>query len=487
MKWNTDIIQNWIDGKWIPYQNASLFMNHNPHNAEVLQKVVSSGADQISNAVVSARKAQSTWASFTPVKRGDILRELSLLMQTNHDELAHILHLETGKSMKDALGEVGAAIEQGFFWAGEGRRFFGRTLTTAIPNRSSFVTLNPVGVAGLIVPANTSLANIAWKIFPALLCGNAVVLKSAEDSPWIAWAVAQLSQAAGLPDGVLNVVHGKRETGKALVANQGVDVISFTGSTVVGREIAKVAGERLVKVSLELGGKNPLVVCDDADIDLALHWALISSFSNAGQRCAASSRIIVFDKIYDEFRDRFVECTQNLKLGVCDGNDLGPVINERQLKFLLDAIQQAVEEGGNLLIGGERENDDSHCKGYYMQPTIIENIGSEASISQTELFGPVTCLYRVRDFNEALKLASDSDYGLTASIHTQSLHRALKFSKSLPSGVVNVNGGTHGSEPHMPFGGVKNSGNGMREPGLEALDVYTEKKNTHLNFDPNHI
>jgi alpha-ketoglutaric semialdehyde dehydrogenase len=487
MKWNTDFIENWIDGSLVSATSESLFMNRNPHNAVVLQEVVSSDSRNIDYAIDCAVKAQIDWSGCNPVKRGDILRELTLLMEANRDELSLILHLETGKSIKDAHGEVGAAIEQGFFWAGEGRRFSGRTLTTAVPNRSSFVVLAPIGVAGLIVPANTSLANIAWKIFPALLCGNAVVLKSAEDSPWIAWTIAQLAQIAGLPDGVLNVVHGDRETGKALVAHQNVNVISFTGSTAAGRQIAKVAGERLAKVSLELGGKNPLVVCNDADIDLALHWSLLSSFSNAGQRCAASSRIIVLDEIYNEFRDRFVDDTQNLKLGVEDCDDLGPVINEQQLQFMLNAVQEAVQEGATLLIGGYQEKGDSHCKGYYMQPTILENVKPEATISQTEIFGPVTCLYKVRDFNEALKLASDSDYGLTAAIHTQNLHRALKFSQSLPSGVVNVNGGTHGSEPHMPFGGVKNSGNGMREPGLEALDVYTEKKNIHLNFDPNLI
>jgi alpha-ketoglutaric semialdehyde dehydrogenase len=487
MKWNTNLIENWIGGKLVSATDESLFANLNPHNAELLQKVVTSGADKVDEAVSCAGKAQSAWSVFTPIKRSDILRELTLLMHGNRNELARILHLETGKSMKDAHGEVGAAIEQGFFWAGEGRRYSGRTLTTAAPNRSSFVVLAPIGVAGLIVPANTSLANIAWKIFPALLCGNAVVLKSAEDSPWIAWALAQITQIAGLPDGVLNVVHGDHETGKALVAHRNINAISFTGSTAAGRQIAKVAGERLAKVSLELGGKNPLVVCNDADINLALHWSLLSSFSNAGQRCAASSRIIVFDEIYNEFRNRFVENTQNLKLGVEDGDDLGPVINNHQLQFMLKAVQVAVNGGATLLIGGSRETGESHCKGYYMQPTILENVKPDAAISQTEIFGPVTCLYKVSDFNEALKIASDSEYGLTAAIHTQNLHRALEFAQSLPSGVVNVNGGTHGSEPHMPFGGVKNSGNGMREPGLEALDVYTEKKNIHLNFDPTKI
>jgi alpha-ketoglutaric semialdehyde dehydrogenase len=483
MNFKPELILNWINGK--ECTTTYRFSNFNPHNSNILQEVSLSYADDVNDSVKAAIEAQPNWREVTPVIRGEYLRTLTQKMEEYREQLADILHLETGKSKKDALSEVGVAIEQGYYWAGEGRRFASRTLTTAASNRTSFVTLDPVGVAGLIVPANTPIANIAWKVFPALLCGNSIVLKSAEDSPWIAWVIAQLASETDIPVGVLNVIHGKKETGKALVAHPEVGVISFTGSTFAGQQIAEVCGHRLARVSLELGGKNPLVVCDDSDLNLALHWSLLSSFSNAGQRCAASSRIIVMDSIYEKFKKSFVEKTKALKLGVEDSDDLGPVINENQLEQMLSAVHESVGRGSKLLTGGKRADEERLRKGCYMLPTILEQIGQEDPISKLELFGPVTCLYRVKTFDEALRLADDSPYGLTAAIHTRSLDRSLVFAKRMRSGVVNVNGGTHGSEPHMPFGGTKASGNGSREPGLEAIDIYTEKKNIHLNFFPN--
>jgi aldehyde dehydrogenase (NAD+) len=252
----------------------------------------------------------------------------------------------------------------------------------------------------------------------------------------------------------------------------------------VGRQIASVAGQRLAKVSLELGGKNPLVVCDDADLEAAAKWVLLSAFSNAGQRCASGSRIIVFDSVYDQFRNMLVERTNQLKVGPGNDDDLGPVINEKQLNNMLAAIEQAQKEGAVILTGGKRLTDDSHANGFYMAPTLIENVDPEDDISTIELFGPITCLYRVSDFQEALQLANNSPYGLTACIHTLNFHRAMEFSRKIQAGVAVVNAGTFGSEPHMPFGGLKQSGNGTREPGTEALDVYSDLKNIIINIDP---
>jgi aldehyde dehydrogenase (NAD+) len=251
----------------------------------------------------------------------------------------------------------------------------------------------------------------------------------------------------------------------------------------VGRQIAAVAGERLAKVSLELGGKNPLVVCDDADLENAAKWVLLSAFSNAGQRCASGSRIIIFASIYDEFRDMLVEQTKALKVGPGDEDDFGPVINEKQLSNMLTAVERAEQEGAAILTGGHRLTDSSHVNGFYMAPTIIENVDPHAEISTSELFGPITCLYRVKDFTEALQLANDSPYGLTACIHTRSIHRAIEFTQKVQAGVAMVNAGTYGSEPHMPFGGLKQSGNGSREPGTEALDVYSDLKDIYVNID----
>jgi aldehyde dehydrogenase (NAD+) len=388
-------------------------------------------------------------------------------------------------SFNAAIGETGGAIAQGEFTAGEGRRFYGRTTTSAVSNKYAMTIRQPLGVAGLIIAANTPIANVAWKVFPALICGNSAVLKAAEDTPGTAWYFSRLAHEVGLPPGVLNVIQGYGiEAGAPLVASPDVDVVSFTGSAAVGRQIATVAAQRLAKVSLELGGKNPLVVCDDADLETAAKWVLLSAFSNAGQRCASGSRIIIFDSIYDRFRDMLVERTGQLKVGPEDDDDLGPVINEKQLNNMLGAVQTARQDGARILTGGVRLDDEAHAGGYYMAPTLIENVDPEDDISTTELFGPITCLYRVRNFDEALKLANHSPYGLTACIHTLNFHRAVEFTQKVQAGVAVVNAGTFGSEPHMPFGGFKQSGNGTREPGTEALDVYSDLKNIIMNTNP---
>jgi aldehyde dehydrogenase (NAD+) len=262
-----------------------------------------------------------------------------------------------------------------------------------------------------------------------------------------------------------------------------VAVISFTGSTVVGKQIAVVAGRRLAKVSLELGGKNPLVVCDDADLENAAKWVLLSAFSNAGQRCASGSRIIIFEAVYEQFKGMLVERAERLRVGPTDDDDFGPVINQTQLDCMLDSIQRAKEAGATVVTGGSRLAGLSHSGGFYLAPTLIE-ADPRDEISNTELFGPVSCLYRVRNFDEALALANDSPYGLTACIHTRNIHRALEFTRKAQAGVAVVNAGTFGSEPHMPFGGVKQSGNGTREPGTEALDIYSNLKDVYITINP---
>jgi aldehyde dehydrogenase (NAD+) len=343
----------------------------------------------------------------------------------------------------------------------------------------------PIGVAALIVPANTPIANVAWKVFPALICGNAAVLKAAEDAPATAWIFGQIAHEAGLPAGLLNIVQGYgEEAGAPLVEHPDVGVISFTGSTEVGRRIQRIAAGRLARVSLELGGKNPLVVCDDADLDNAAHWAVLSAFSNAGQRCASGSRIIIFDAVYDQFKEMLIERTERLKVGLDDDDDLGPVINDEQLGNMLVAVERVRQKGAVVLIGGHRLTEPRYRDGFYMAPTLIENADPHDEISISELFGPIACVYRVGDFDEALALANDSPYGLTACIHTRSIDRAIEFTRKVQAGVAVVNAGTYGSEPHMPFGGLKQSGNGTREPGTDALDVYSNLKDVYINIDP---
>ena len=477
-------ILNWIDGEECEAITGDTFGKLSPVSGKELGRVARSRVEDVQKAIQVARRAQPAWADSTPVYRGDLLYDIAQAMRKQQEEIASIVSLETGMSFKQALGETGGAIAQGEFMAGEGRRLYGRTTTSAVPNKYAMVVRQPLGVAGLIIAANTPIANVAWKVFPALICGNATVLKAAEDTPATGWIVGRIAKEVGLPPGVLNIIQGYgEEAGAPLVASPEVDVISFTGSTEVGRQIAEVAGRRLAKVSLELGGKNPLVVCDDADLENAANWVLLSAFSNAGQRCASGSRIIIFDSIYEKFRNLLVERTEKLKVGPGDDDDFGPVINEVQLTNMLSAIERAREKGAVVLTGGHRLTDPAHVDGFYMAPTILENVDPQDEMSTKEIFGPITCLYRVQDFAEALSLANDSPYGLTACIHTRSIHRAIEFTQKIQAGVAMVNAGTYGSEPHMPFGGLKQSGNGTREPGTEALDVYSDLKDIYINID----
>lgn len=471
-------IPNWIDGTEALPENDAWLEKFNPHSGEPLCLVADSSAADTQRAIAAAGEAFNAWADLTPVKRGQILGDIVATMKRRADELADCIAVETGKPPQDAKGEVGGAILQAEYWASEGMRLYGRSLTSGTPGKYSHTVRQPRGIAGLIVPANTPIANIAWKTFPALICGNTVVMKAAEDSPRIALLFAQLAREAGLPNGVFNVVQGRGQpAGAALVEDPRVAVISFTGSTGVGRWIAEMAGRRLARVSLELGGKNPFVVCDDADLDKAVHWASLSAFSNAGQRCAAGSRILVFKSIYEAFRDKLVAKAQSLKLGVSAGCDLGPVINKRQQQTILAAIESARYEGGKVLCGGEGPTSLELADGYYILPTVIEGLPPSAELSCKEVFGPVVTLHVVEDIGDALKLANATEYGLTAAIHTRNVDRAMWFAQRVKAGVANINLGTFGSEPHMPFGGFGASGNGTREPGIEALDVYSELKN----------
>ena len=464
------------------------FTKMNPATGQPLCEVARSARADVETAVRKAKAAQPAWAAMTVVRRGDILRQIALLMREHRDAIATLVATETGKSRKDALGETDAAIEMGFFVAGEGRRFYGQTTTSAVANKSAMVVRQPLGVAGLIIAANTPIANVAWKAFPALLCGNAAILKAAEDTPLSAWAFGVLARQAGVPDGVYTTLHGfGEEAGAPLVEHPDVAIVSFTGSCEVGRWIAETAGRRLAKVCLELGGKNPLIVCDDADLANAVTWAVGSAFSNAGQRCAAGSRIIVFDSVYDRFKSMLVEATRKLKVGTADTDDYGPVINEEQMRNMLAAVGRAKETGAAVLTGGERLTGSAYGDGYFVSPTIVEHVGPNDEITRSELFGPITCLYRVRDFEEAIALANDSPFGLTAAIHTQNIHRAMSFIGRIQAGVASVNGGTYGSEPHMPFGGLRQSGNGWREAGTQALDVYSDLKTIYINHNPNQV
>jgi alpha-ketoglutaric semialdehyde dehydrogenase len=474
-------VENMIGGEERSASGGGAFEKLAPASGEPISLVARSSAEDVAAAVAAAEAAQPDWAARPVEERGRILRRVAQLLERDRERVAAVVSAETGKSPKDAKGETDGAIELGYFIAGEGRRFYGRTMPSATPNRSAMTIRQPLGVAGLIIAANTPIANVAWKVFPALLCGNAAVLKASEDAPETANVFARLAAEAGIPDGALNVVHGfGEEAGQPLVEDPRVAVVSFTGSTAVGRLIARVAGERLAKVCLELGGKNPLVVCDDANLERSAEAAALSAFSNAGQRCAAGSRLIVFDAVYDRLRELLVERAQAQKVGPDDEHDFGPVINERQLEHMLAAVERAKAAGATVVTGGERLDRP----GFYLAPTIVEGAAADSEISCTELFGPITTLHRVEGFEEALAVANGSPYGLTAAIWTSSIHRGQEFVRRIVAGGVQVNGPTYGFEPHVPFGGQRDSGTGWREPGTEALDVYSDWKTVYVTHDP---
>ncbi len=484
MSFDTKKINNWINGSEVEPSSDKWINKVNPHSGEVDCLIADSNQHDVDYAIDIAEDRFSEWAMRTPVDRGNILYNFVQEMINSTSFLAKCVARETGKSYKDSHGEVLGSIAQGQFFAGEGRRFYGRTLTSGVYRKYSQTVRTPLGVAGLIVPANTPIANIAWKIFPALICGNSIVLKASEDAPEIALIIARLSKKAGIPDGVFNVIQGTGSpAGSSIVKSKKVSVVSFTGSTHVGTIIATEVGRRMGRVSLELGGKNPFVVCDDANLDNAVEWASLSAFSNAGQRCASGSKILVFSNIYEKFKKLIIDKANNLKLGIGEDCDLGPVINQKQFQNILNSIDNASKEGGNIICGGRRSNKSELASGYYIEPTIIDGLSNDSDLVCSEIFGPVASLHPISSVDEAINITNNGEYGLTAAIHTNNIERAMNFAQSVRVGVVNINAGTYGSEPHMPFGGFGLSGNGTREPGVEALDVYSELKNISVLLD----
>jgi aldehyde dehydrogenase (NAD+) len=437
------------------------------------------------SAVDSAAAASDAWARTPAPRRGELLGRAGALLRAREREFGEIIQAETGKPWKYAAAEVASSADLAAFMDGEGSRFYGRTMTSPIPNRSVRTVRAPIGICAAVMPFNSPLAGIAWKVFPALLCGNAVVAKSHELTPYTAVAFGKLLKEAGLPAGLYSAVQGYgSEVGDALVREPRVGIVSFTGSTATGKQIQKTVSERhvLAKVCLEMGGKNPFIVCDDADLQLAAEHAINSAFIDAGQRCASGSRIIVFRHVYDDFRQALVKRAEAVKVGSGPNDDCGPVISRASRDRILNAVRAAVTRGARVLTGGSAV--ETLGDGYYIAPTVLDDVPLDDELSQQELFGPVTCLYRVKDFDDAISVANSTNFGLTGAIHTFNSNRIEEFIARYRAGLVSINGPTYGAGPHMPFGGVKNSGNGFREPGTEALDVYCEWKTVVVNHDP---
>jgi aldehyde dehydrogenase (NAD+) len=481
-------VAHWIaDGEVTPRETAS-FEKRNPATDQVIAEVARGGAAEVAHALSAAAGAADEWARMPVPKRGAILGRAAQLLREREQTFGAIVQAETGKPWKNAAAEVASSADLAIFMEGEGSRLYGRTLPSPIPNRTVQTLRSPIGICAAIMPFNSPLAGVAWKVFPALLGGNAVVVKSHELTPYTAVAFGQLLKDAGLPVGVYSAVQGfGPDAGAPLVQDDRVGVVSFTGSSATGKLIQKMVSERgvLAKVCLELGGKNPFVVCDDADLELASDLAVASAFIDAGQRCASGSRILVFDRVYDEFRAMFLAKVATVQVGSGAEDECGPVISRANLDRLIAQVTAAAGRGATVVAGGEAVA--ALAPGYYMQPTVLENVAIGDEVSQHELFGPVTCLYRVNGFDAAVRLANGTPYGLTGAIHTASVHRAQEFITRYQGGLVSVNGATYGAGPHMPFGGVKNSGNGFREPGTEALDVYTELKTVVINHVPGKV
>jgi len=477
---------NLIGGKLVPPLSEEYFENLNPADqSDIVGLFPKSGEMDIALAVDAAQKTFLRWSSMPAPKRGELIYKAGELLLKNQENLARVIVREMGKTLPESMGDIKSSADVAFFMAGEGRRMYGQSTFSALERRWAITKRCPVGVCGLITAWNAPMAIITWKLFPALICGNSVVLKPSEDSPLTAHLLGELLKEAGFPDGVVNIVYGiGPESGEALVKNPRVNLISFTGSTKVGKMIAEECGRQLKKCSLEMGGKNGLIVMPDADLSSAAKAAAQGAFSTAGQRCASTSRVFVHKDIYNVFLSKLLEETRMMKVG--PGGDqetrVCPIINKRQFLSIMDYIEEAKKAGYRLLCGGKALIDGQYSKGWYIEPTIFVDVDPKSRLAQEEIFGPILAVFQIIDLNDALMKINAVEYGLTASIFTSSVDIAMQALDTIQAGCCYVNAPTFGSEPHMPFGGIKNSGNGSREPGTQAIDVFTEWKTIYIDY-----
>jgi alpha-ketoglutaric semialdehyde dehydrogenase len=481
-----DLFQNYIGGEWTDSRSGNTFQSINPARTEdVVGVFARSNHDDVIAAINAALAAYPGWSHTPAPSRADIILRVALLMEHHKEELARLETREMGKVLEEGRGDVQEGIDMGKYMAGEGRRLVGETVPSELRDKFAMMVRQPLGVVGLITPWNFPIAIPTWKIFPALLCGNTVVFKPAEDTPACATRLVQLFEEAGLPSGVLNLVTGfGEEAGAPIVEDERVRMVSFTGSTVVGREVAAKGGKSLKKVMLELGGKNAQIVMPDADVDLALEGALWGAFGTTGQRCTATSRLIIHRDVADEFTQRLVEQTRTLRIGfgLDPGVQVGPLVNGQQLETVDKYVQIGVREGAELLLGGEPLTGGEYDRGYFYPPTIFGDVNYRMRIAQEEIFGPVVCIMPVVSFEEAIQVANSTAYGLSSSIYTRDVNLAFKAMQELEAGITYVNAPTIGAEIQLPFGGVKATGNGHREAGSSAIKEFTEPKALYIDF-----
>jgi aldehyde dehydrogenase (NAD+) len=480
------VFKNFINGEWVESRSGKAYENRNPANTdELVGMFVASADEDVDAAVEAAREAYKKWRLVPAPKRAEILFRAAELLVERKEAFAKDMTREMGKVLAETRGDVQEAIDMTYYMAGEGRRLFGQTTPSELPDKFAMSVRQPIGVCGMITPWNFPMAIPSWKVMPALVSGNTVVLKPAEDTPLSAYHLVQVLTEAGVPRGAVNLVSGDGPSaGAPLAQHKAVPVISFTGSSSVGRLVAEACAPDFKHCSLEMGGKNIIIVMHDANLDLAIDGAIWGGFGTTGQRCTASSRIAVDKGVYKEFVARFVERAKSLKVG--DGLDptteMGPLINEQQLNTVESYVDIGRDEGAKLLTGGTRLTGGAYAKGWFYAPTVFGDCSPNMRVAQDEIFGPVVSVIPIGSLNEAIEVANGVPYGLSASIYTREVNRAFQAIRDLYTGIVYINAPTIGAETHLPFGGTKQTGNGHREAAIAAIDFFTEWKTVYIDY-----
>jgi aldehyde dehydrogenase (NAD+) len=477
--------QNYIGGSWLDPLSGGYIENRNPANInDLIGAFPRSGAEDVASAVRAASEAFNAWRLVPAPHRGDIIRRAGDILTVRKNELAAVMTREMGKPIAETLGDVQEGIDTAYYCATEGRRLFGINTPSELPDKLNLSFRVPIGVCGLITPWNFPMAIPTWNLFPGLVAGNTFVFKPAEDTPHTALLLTEILIEAGLPKGVLNLVMGDGSTGAYIVEHPDVRAVSFTGSTATGSVVARTCGAQTKHVCLEMGGKNAQIVMDDANLDLAIEGVLWGAFGTTGQRCTATSRLILHERIHDEFLSRLQDRVAALIVG--DGADpktnVGPLINEKQLKRIENYVRIGIEEGAVLLLGGKKLTGGQFDGGYFFEPTVFTGVTSAHTIAREEIFGPVLSVIRTTGLDDAIRTVNSVSYGLSASIYTANINSALHAARDIETGIFYINAPTIGAEAHMPFGGVKATGNGHREGGWTVFDFYTEWKVVYIDY-----
>ncbi len=480
------IYKNLIDGEWVESASGETFEDVNPADTrDVVGIFQKSTKEDVDAAVEAARLAWAKWRLVPAPRRAEILYRASEMLAERKEDYAREMTREMGKVLKETRGDVQEAVDTGYYMAGEGRRMFGPTTPSELPNKFAMAVRQPIGPVGMITPWNFPMAIPSWKLFPALVAGNTCVIKPAEDTPLSTYNLVQTMMDAGVPHGVVNVITGfGPDAGAPLTQHPDIRAVSFTGSSEVGRMVGEACARTFKRCSLEMGGKNPMIVLDDANLDLALEGAVWGAFGTTGQRCTATSRIIVQKGVYDEFTSRLVERAQRLKIGngLDETVDMGPVVNRAQMEVILKYIEIGREEGAKLLCGGQRLDSGDLRYGFFIAPTVFGDVHPEMHIAQEEIFGPVTAVIPCDNLEHAIEIANGTVYGLSSAVYTRDVNRAFAATRDLYCGITYINAPTIGAEVHLPFGGTKATGNGHREGGVGAIDFYTEWKSVYIDY-----